>query len=170
MVVSFATWIGWDGGGDAQWETLWTRMWPGLALGLIFVTVFAAATILAGRVFRLARPFVTRGEMLAEVKRSAAEAFLHGRVGRTANGTGMLVYVSLVERMVWIVGDDAVSEKVDDAVFEAARDRVLEGFREGRPAEGVADAIRGCGDALAAACPIGDDDVNEIRNDMIVLD
>jgi putative membrane protein len=161
MVVCFVVWFAAIafGEGDTQWQGAWAQVWPAIGLGLLFVGVFAAATFAAGRLFPLARPFLTRKEMLDEVKSSAAEAFLHCRVGRTASGTGMLVYVSLVERMVWIVGDDAVNDKVDSAVWSMARDQVVAGFHEGRPAEKLAEAF-----------PIADDDVNELKNELVILD
>ena len=89
---------------------------------------------------------------------------------RRVSCTSTQSYVSLVERMVWIVGDDAVNDKVDATVWSKARDRVVAGFRDGRPAEALAEAIRECGDPLAEAFPIADDDVNELKNELVILD
>ena len=75
----------------------------GFALGCAGATTFP--------VLRL--PFITKKEMREEVERSAAEAFHRFRVRKTEAGTGILIYVSLFERMVRVQGDDTISTRLD---------------------------------------------------------
>lgn len=146
-----------------------------LALGLVslllivaggFVLGTAAATLLPG----LRLPFVTEREMREEVERSAAEAFHRFRVRKTAAGTGILLYVSLYEHMVRVLGDDAIGEKLSQKDWDAVRDLVIEGIRANRAAEGLSRAILKCGELLSRYFPIRPGEANEIRNELRIID
>jgi putative membrane protein len=148
---------------------------PVLALGLVPLLLIAAGGFILGTaaatlqpVLRL--PFVTEREMRAEVERSAAEAFHRFRVRKTAGATGILLYVSLYERMVRVLGDDAISEKLDQKEWDAVRDLIIEGIRAGRAAEGLSRAILRSGELLGLHFPIRPGDVNEIRNELRFID
>jgi len=51
--------------------------------------------------------------MREEVDRAAKAAFDRFRVGQATRGTGILLYVSLVERIVWFFGDQPIGAKLD---------------------------------------------------------
>lgn len=131
-----------------------------------FVLGTAAATYLP--VLRL--PLLPRQEMRREVERSAAEAFQRFRVRKTAAGTGILIYVSLHERMVQVLGDDAISARMNQRDWDAVRDLVIEGFRSGRAAEGLKQAILKCGELLSRYFPSQPGDVNEVTNELRIID
>jgi putative membrane protein len=172
LVTCLAWLVTYDRGSasDAQWETVASSVWPAAALLAVFIATFVVGTALASRLFILARPLLSREQMLEEVRRAAQAAFHQFRIGRTAQRTGMLIYVSLAERLVWVVGDDRVSERVDQPVWDAARDRIVEGFRSRRPTEGIVAAVRDCGTVLAEHFPIQDGDENELTNELILID
>jgi putative membrane protein len=146
-----------------------------VALGLpwILVTVLAAfllGAVAATYVPALRLPFISRGEMEEEVERSAAAAFQRLRVRRTAAGTGVLIYVSLYERMVRVLGDDAINAKVTQADWTALCHQVVEGLREGRGAEGLANAIREAGELLSRHFPRQPGDRDELGNELHFID
>jgi putative membrane protein len=126
----------------------------------------AAATFLP----TLALPFVTEKEMRGEVERSAAEAFHRFRLRKTAAGTGILLYVSLYERRVRVLGDDAIAEKIDQKDWETVRDLIVDGIRANRASEGICRAISKCGELLSRHFPIQPGDANEIRNELQIID
>lgn len=145
-----------------------------LRLGLTAVTAivlasFFAGTYVATQVPALVRPFVSRAERLEEVNRSAAEAFRYFRVGRTAGGTGILIYVSLLERVVTVSGDEPISEKLAQGDWEEVRDAILSGLRVSQPAAGLKSAIEKAGALLATHFPAQPGDVNELRNSLYLV-
>ena len=73
--------------------------------------------------------------MNEEVERGAAEAFHRFRVRTTNEGTGVLIYVSLFEHRVRVIGDDAISRKLGQSDWKEIRDLITNGMRSGRPAE-----------------------------------
>ena len=148
---------------------------PRTALGLIpclliILLGFAAGSALAGYVPALRRPFISRKEMDEEVERRAHEVFARERVRGTIGGTGILIYVSLYERIVRVLPDDTISGKITQAEWNAVRDLVLDGIKSGRPGEGLSQAVLKCGELLKEHFPIEPGDVNELTNELRILD
>jgi len=148
---------------------------PGVSLGLFPVLLvviggFLLGTLLATRVPALRLPFLSSDEMREEVEKGAAAAFQRLRVRRTEEGTGVLIYVSLYERMVRVLGDDAVEEKLSAADWQGVCDEVLAGLKEGRGADGLVRGIGRAGDLLATYFPPVAGDRNELNNRLRCLD
>jgi putative membrane protein len=72
--------------------------------------------------------------------------------------------------MVWVVGDQAIAEKLDQSHWDGVKDLVIDGLRKNTPAEGLCAAIKRCGELLAQHFPIAPDDVNELSNDLRLID
>lgn len=152
----------------------WTQG-PKLALGLpwfllIVVAGFIVGTALASRVGWLRRLLVREGEMRQEVERAAWQAFGRFRVGRTTGATGILLYVSLFERTVCVLGDDAIADKIDQKAWDEIRDMILAGIRNGHGAEGFCQAIARSGELLSRHFPCRAGDVNELANELRFID
>lgn len=158
-------WLG-DGGSEG---------WAGSGIGLpgllvILVLTFIAGVLLASRVPVLRLPFIHRREMQEEVERSAQAAFQQLRVRRTQSATGVLIYVSLYERMVHVVGDDAISAVFGQSQWQTLCETIVNRFRAGQYAAGMTDGIIQCGAQLAEKFPGTSDDVNEIADSLHLLD
>jgi putative membrane protein len=148
---------------------------PSLGLGWILV-IFASWLLIGAMVAdswpALARPFMTRGERLAAVRRRGFEAFHALRVGRTRDATGLLIFASLLERTVWVCPDSGIASRLgaDEAVWRPVSDLVAAGFRSGRPGPAIADAIRKAGAILAVPFPPGPADADELTNQVRFVD
>lgn len=137
---------------------------------LILVGGFIIGVTITSRVSWLRQLLATNREMRAEVERAAWEAFSRLRVGRTAGGTGILLYLSLFERMVCVVGDEPVAQKLDQKAWDEVRDSLVAGIRSKRHAEALCQAIARCGELLSKHFPLQPGDVNELTNELRVLD
>jgi len=98
------------------------------------------------------------------VRAAARAAFLDRGVTRTRARSGVLVYVSVVERMAELVPDDGVAAAVDRETWDAARATIERAIPGGAVA--VADAVRALGPVLAKAMPPRDDDENELPDEL----
>lgn len=141
-----------------------------IPLLIIFILAFIIGAWLATRFPMLARPFIGAEQMRDEMKRAGAEAFLNFRVRKTAGASGLLIYISLYERMVWVVGDDAVAAALPDSTLEPVRDRIVQGFKTGAVADALQAAVRLAGDALESNFPRRPDDTNELHNAVRFVD
>ena len=142
-----------------------------LPLATIIVIVgFVFGATLATRFPALRLPFISRSEMLEEVERRAVEMFQRQRIRDTAESTGVLIYVSLYERLIKVTGDDAVNEKLDQSALEEICGLVVDGLAKDEPTQGLSNAILRTGELLSAVLPIASEDTNELTNELILLD
>jgi len=146
-----------------------------VAVGLISVLLSFTAGFIVGAAAAshfpiLKHPFLTGHEMKEEVARSAAVAFERFRMDKTQGGSGILIYVSLFERMVCVQGDEAIGKKISQSDWNEVRDSIIEGIRANRPCDGFCRAISKCGDLLAEHLPIQPNDVNELSNELRLID
>jgi putative membrane protein len=99
----------------------------------------------------------------------AMEQFTH-RLHATAASTGVLIYVSIAERMVQIIADEDIHQKVAPDRWDQAVKAATGPIGAGDVAGGLIAAIRICGQALAehfprsggGARPDGGDHVAEV--------
>ena len=153
-----------------DWES-GQRLVIGLApILLIVLGGFLSGAVAATRIPALRLPFIAKKEMNEEVERGAAEAFHRFRVRTTNEGTGVLIYVSLFEHRVRVIGDDAISRKLGQSDWKEIRDLVTNGMRSGRAAEGLVAAVKRCGELLGKHFPAKSGDIDELHNELRLID
>jgi putative membrane protein len=111
------------------------------------------ATLAAGAIGMLAvrvlpafrRAFAGKHMLARRVEQRAAEAFISEEVFRTKERTGILIFVSLLERRVLVVGDAGINEKVNKEEWDGVVGSVVRGIKAGDPADGLVAAIASCG-------------------------
>jgi putative membrane protein len=153
---------GWGGGVDTT---------VGLGGALVVVAVgFIGGAAAASAFPALRSPFLPQAEMRQEVERRALEQFQERRVHGTAGGTGVLIYVSLSERLVRVVGDETIAARITQEDWSTIAQAVVDGMKKSRPAEGLIEAIRLSGERLAQHFPIRPGDRNERSNELTLID
>jgi putative membrane protein len=127
------------------------------------IGVFAAAVwVLHWR--PLLRALVPARLATARVHRAAVLAFHDQGLRETRDRTGILLYVSLLERRVVVLADRGIHARVPDGTWDDVVYRVLDGIRKRRADDGLCDAIRLCGEHLATHFPPRPDDANELAD------
>lgn len=140
------------------------------ALGGAILVGFVAGAAIAGRVGWLRQLVTPRAQMREEVERRSRQVFHDGRVHHTAGRSGVLLYVSLFERMAAVVADQATTEALGPDTLEALCARLTEELRRGDVAEALCVSIRETAGRLAPVLPRKDDDVNELSDALVLLD
>jgi putative membrane protein len=117
------------------------------------------------------RRFLTPSGFKRErVRRRAAEQFMAKNLHRTRERTGVLIFVSLAERMAELIADEGIAAQVDRHVWDQAMAALIAGLKRGEPAAGFAAAIGLCADVLAERFPVGPgDNPNELPDAVVVL-
>ena len=152
---------GWDG--------------PALSLGivpivLILMLSFIIGALVAKNVAWVCRLFTPRSEMIAEVDERARQIFFDQRVHHTAAGTGVLIYISLFERMAVILGDDAVIEKLGMPAIEQLCAKLTDALRTRPVPQALEESIRDAGERLSAAMPGQAGNANELPDALVTVD
>jgi putative membrane protein len=96
---------------------------------------------------------VPRAARRAMAHRAAMEQFMIRGIGRKADRTGILIFVSLAERYARIVADRAIAERVSNREWQGAVDALIDHTRHGRIADGFIAAIDSCGRVLEEHFP-----------------
>jgi len=137
-----------------------------------WITLPAAAGAVVGHFLALLVPPVKRWlagrEMLtARVHQRATLAFLEEEVFRTRERTGILLFVSLFERRVVVLGDTGINQKVETAQWNEVVDLVVNGIAAGRTGAALVAGIRKCGELLTRfGVAIRPDDTNELSDEL----
>ncbi|MBL8990313.1 MAG: hypothetical protein JNJ48_01900 [Phycisphaerae bacterium] len=143
-------------------------------VGLIGTLALVVAGWLAGvwacaRWPRLSAWARGRAEMQEQVRRRGSDCFVNLRVRNTRGGTGVLIYVSLLERLVWVVADDAVAAKVGPETWHGMKDRIVQRAAQGALSAGLVEAIGLAADVLAPHFPPEPDRADELPNTVHLL-
>ena len=146
-----------------------------VTLGLIPVLALIVGGWIAGiqlarRIPVLKRAAASRAAMRARVLDAAERAFDRFHVRGTSGATGIVLYVSLFERIVCVRGDRGISEKIGEAEWREICDALTQALRAGKAREGFVEAVRRAGDLLARHVPPRAGDVDELKNDLRLLD
>ncbi len=129
---------------------------PALWLPVDLALVYALAAWLPGRLPGLLSPLLGAGERARVAERAAHAAFFEEEVHSTRRRTGVLVYVSLLERQVLVIPDSGVSEHVPPGALERA-------WRLGDQ-QGFVDDLEALGHVLGKHLPSTDDNPDELPN------
>jgi putative membrane protein len=104
------------------------------------------------------------------VRRRALEQFVAKNLHLTAERTGVMIFVSLGERMAELIADEGIASQVEPKVWDQAMAALVEGLKRGEPAAGFAAAVGLCADVLAERFPADpDDNPNELADTVVVL-
>ena len=130
--------------------------------------VFAHAACASDFVRRLG---LREDELERAADRGALDAFRQHVLRRTEGRTGILIYVSLLEHRVVVLGEEAIDRALGEGeTWDAVVADVLEGIRAGRAADGIVRAVERCGAMLAHPLPRAAHDKDEIVHGLILSD
>ena len=105
------------------------------------------------------------------VHRRAAVAFVDEEVFDTRDRTGILLFVSLFEHRIEVVGDAGINAKVEPGEWDEVVGLIREGIRSGDLAGGLCGAVERCGDLLhRRGVAVRPDDTDELPDDVRVQD
>ncbi|HZV17542.1 MAG TPA: hypothetical protein VFF84_02505 [Sphingobium sp.] len=143
------------------------RMLLLLLLGHMILKFLAVRYLFAIPALRM---LVTPGSTKSRrVRRRALLLFRTAAEARTAQLTGVLLYLSLDEHRAEIVADEAIASKVSPEVWGEAMAAMIDEVRAGRIAQGMALAIERAGVILAEHCPRTGTNPNELPDRLIEL-
>ena len=133
---------------------------------LAIAACFLGGALLAAALDPLKRLFTRRGARREAVRLGARAAFFDQRVGSTRARSGVLVFVSVFEREVEVLPDIGIDVGAMGERWQKAVADLEAAVRDGGALDQLERALRGLGDELAEAMPIGADDVNELPDEV----
>lgn len=166
-VIAFLTLPGHTDAGRWGGIPMWGQI---VLLGIVMLLCFVAGAATAERLHGLRRLFTPRQQMQEEVNLRARELFFDRRVHHTAGASGLLIFVSLYERMAVVLGDRSVVEALGQTFCEDLCQRLTTRLRSGDVAAAICDTIHHAATSLESALPRTEHDVNELPDTLVLLD
>ena len=150
------------------------QFYDGWGLGWLYtpwgVVLAGLSAAIVGGVLGMYVPPVQRflaGEDLLDetVHRRALQSFVEEEVFDTRDRTGILLFVSLHEHRIEVLGDTGINELVRPDDWAEVVTRIRKGIRNDNLTEGLVDAIGMCGRLLERrGVNLRPDDENELSN------
>jgi len=144
-----------------------SSIWSYIPLSFLF---FFPCRILFRRIDALKRLFVGVRRKEEAVRMRAERSFFEKGLYKTKKNTGVLFFLSLLERKVWVLADKGIYEKMDQEILNRFAHEVSRGIKEGRACEALSQAIQEIGELLSRYFPITPDDTDELPNTVLTED
>jgi len=101
------------------------------------------------------------------VMQRALRAFYEKGLYKTRKNTGVLFFMSLLERKVWVLADKGIYEKIQQETLNRYSKIVSQGIKDHRACDALCDAIKESGELLAKHFPITPDDTDELSDEVM---
>lgn len=116
------------------------------------------------------RLVIPRRVRSARVYNRAVRHFADSGVYATREGTGILIFISLMEREVRVVADRGISERVAQADWDALASSLAAGIKRGETASALVGTIAKCGEILGRNFPARKENPNELPDGLVILE
>lgn len=142
-----------------------SNMWLFLAFfGCLFIPVY----YLVLKTDRLKYYFLNQDHIETEVSKSALAAFYSQGLYKTSADNGILLYISVLEKKVWILADSGINDKISQQTWDSVVDELTTGIKKGQQCTAICTAIDSIGTTLQEYFPYKKDDKDELHNLIIV--
>jgi len=141
-----------------------SSIWSYVPLSFLF---FFPCRFLFQRIETSKRLFIGVRRKEEAVRLRAERAFFEKGLYKTKKNTGVLFFLSLFERKIWVLADKGIYEKMDQETLNGFAKEVSRGIREGRACEALSKAIQEIGVLLSKHFPITPDDTDELPDDVM---
>ncbi|MEW6517937.1 MAG: hypothetical protein AB1461_00855 [Thermodesulfobacteriota bacterium] len=114
------------------------------------------------------RIFTPNDRLELQVRDRALAAFYEKGLYRTREESGVLFFISLFERKVWVLADKGIYARISQETLQAYASDIAAGIKSGQAADMLCRAILEAGELLARHFPVRADDVNELADKVII--
>ncbi len=148
------------GWGAPQWLEGFTPV-------LLIAVAGGIGAVLTQLIPALRRRLAGRRRLIVTTHRRAVQAFLEKEVFLTRERTGILLFVSLLEHRIEVIGDAGINAKVEADDWAKVVATIQKNIKMGKLADGLVEGITECGFLLEkAGVAIRSDDTNELADDV----
>lgn len=151
------------------WLDVPTWFVPGFVGGISFIAV--ALCFWFANIPLIDRLIIPKQYRSCAVYRRALRHFTESGVYDTKEQSGILIFVSLLEREVRIIADRGISSKIDQVQWDEIALKLASGFAKGSSSvDGIIYAVAQCGELLAANFPPLQENPNELHDSLEILE
>lgn len=146
----------------------WT-LWPTSIYLVLFVVLFALSRFLS-KYSWVQRTLTSNEDEIKQVNIRAELEFLQGQTRNTIEKTGILLFVSLMERRAVVLADEGIAKHFPPETWNNVVSLLTSEFKNGRYFDGFEKAVLKCGEILKSKLPAEKDNFDQISNHLIIKD
>ena len=132
--------------------TLWATL-SGLLLGYLLAYIPL-----------LKRAFTTQAEINEETYQRDLQAYYELGVTNTKDRTGVMIFLTLLERKVFILADNGINSVVEKDFWQRQVKILTESIKQNSFISGMEQVLLNIGKQLKSSFPIADNDENELED------
>lgn len=134
----------------------------------VIQTVFIGLGILLSLTFKsFKRALIGKERLQYNANLKAKQYFIEEEVFNTRERTGILIFISLFEKTVVVIGDSGINKKVVQNEWDGIIDTIISGIKQKRYTSAIIDAIKQCGNLLQKEnVERRADDTNELNDNL----
>lgn len=116
----------------------------------------------------IAALLTSKKEMQASSLRRAQLEFFHSELNTTKYQTGFLIFVSLLEKRVVVLGDEAIAKVIPQSEWDALVQDLVSQVKVGKFTDGMCKAVTHAGEILQKSFPAPSENNNELSDHLVV--
>lgn len=147
-----------------HWDNL-NLMAPPVA----FILFYLSAVYLA-KIPWFQRVLTPNEDEIAQVHQRAELEFCRTQIRKTNKRTGILIFVSVMERRVVVLADEGIAAHYHAETWEEVVRLMTDEFKKGQVYAGFEKAIKKCGEILQSKLPATHQNANQLPNNLIIKD
>lgn len=155
-----------------EWTTQWGSTLPLLQISLfefLLIPLLLILFFIFFGLFPLSIPFLTRllipkKQREKAVEEAAQQQFTKQKIHYTKESTGVLIYISLEERLIKIIADKGIDRSVSENFWQDRANEIAKAIKKGLGVTQLCNSIETIGLELQKNFPIHSDDQNELPN------
>ena len=123
--------------------------------------------LIIGRLPSIKRLLVPKSKMYNEAHyRAKAEFYQHG-LHKTREENGILIMLAIFERMVVVLGDKGVNNKVAPDYWDVMKNKIIGGIKQKQTGRVIAEVIKSSVDEFKKHFPVKPGDKNELPDEIV---
>ncbi len=147
----------------------WGMAWVYTGHGMAFLVICAGliGALLGEYVPAFKRFLAGQAHLARIVHHRAMRAFVEEEVFNTRDRTGILLFISMLEHRIEVLGDEGINRRVTPDDWADVVASIRDGIKTGKVSEGLINAINICGQLLERkGVDIQPDDSDELSNEV----
>lgn len=132
--------------------------------------LFYFLSIYLGKVPWFQRVLTPNEDEIAQVHARAELEFYRTQVKKTTKRTGILIFVSVMERRVVILADEGIAAHYTAQTWDELVRLMTDEFKKGQVYLGFEKAIKRCGEILQEKLPVSHQPHNQLLDNLIIKD
>jgi putative membrane protein len=134
---------------------------------LLYLLVFTFCFFISEKYFVLQYLIPNKVKKHKCEKQASIEFFKNGMY-KTKDNTGILIYISILEKEVIVIGDEGINSKIESKSWDLLINTIIEGIKSKDLASGIVAGLKASNDLVKTHFPLKEEYLNEISNSLII--